>query len=373
MAAATVTLAGLSLAAGHHSLTNFQGRKVEARGTVMVTVCFDTIRTRLSGVCVLPRLTDGLDLILGMDFLSSGDLCIHTATGHMTLQGRRIANVGKPTIAVPEGVPTFLKDFGSVFAEPTELPPVRPGLDADIQLLPGAKLKEIKPIPMTSDKQLLCKQELDRLRAAGFIERSSAPFAAPAFFVQDKASSSRGPSKMRMVIDYRELNNASLSVPPSLPRIQDLLKACGPVPALFSKIDLRWGFNNLRLTAQASKLSAFTTDSLGTWQYKVMPFGIENGPAFMQTFMRSVLGRLEHDCAPIYLDDILVYSPTQDQHEKDLIRVFQALQEKDCHVRFEKCELMRETVNFVGFELSKGTTTKRIQHRGNNQLPYPYL
>jgi hypothetical protein len=101
-----------------------------------------------------------------------------------------------------------------------------------------------------------------------------------------------------------------------------------------------------------------------------MPFGIKNGPAFMQTFMRSVLGHLEHDCATIYLDDILVYSPTKDQHEKDLIRVFQALQEKDCHVRIEKCELMRDMVNFVGFELSKGTVR---QNESNTEavLNYP--
>ena len=130
---------------------------------------------------------------------------------------------------------------------------------------------------------------------------------------------------------------------------------------MFFKIDLRWGFNNLRLTPCASELSAFTTP-LGTFRYKVMPFGIKNGPAFMQHFMRSILGDLENKCITIYLDDILVFSQNAEEHEAHLRAVFQRLLENDCHVRIGKCELFQEKVNFVGFEILKGTVAQNVSN-----------
>ena len=142
---------------------------------------------------------------------------------------------------------------------------MRPGIDIDIILKPGKTLSTLKPIPMTPDKEALCRAQLDRLRAADFIETSTASYAATAFFVKDKASSPRGDAKDRMVIDYRALNKAALSTPPCLPSLQDLLRVCGPDAALFSKIDLRWGFNNLLLTPRPRELSAFTTP-LGTFR-----------------------------------------------------------------------------------------------------------
>ena len=148
-------------------------------------------------------------------------------------------------------------------------------------------------IPMPLDKEALCPVELDHLRAAGLIETCTTAYAAPAFFVKAKASSYCGEAKDRIIIDYRALNNATLSTPPCLPRLQDLLRVCGPEAAIFSKIDLLWGFNNLRQTPRASGLSAFTTPR-GTFRYKVMPFFIQNGPVFMQHFMRSILGDLEN-------------------------------------------------------------------------------
>jgi hypothetical protein len=84
-------------------------------------------------------------------------------------------------------MPTCLRIFGKAVAEPMTLPPIRPGLDADIELCPWRDLKEIKPILITPEKQLLCQQDLDRLCAAGFIKPTFVPFAALAFFVQDKA------------------------------------------------------------------------------------------------------------------------------------------------------------------------------------------
>lgn len=290
-----------------------------------------------------------------MDYLATGGFLIHCSTGRISLDGQRVATA-TPTIPAPEGAPDCLQSFGAVFAEPTHLRPVRPGIDADIILKPGKTLFPLKPIPMTPDKEALCRAELDRLRAADFIETSTAAYAAPAFFVKNKASSSHGDAKDRMVIDYRALNEATLSTPPRLPRLQDLLRVCGPNAAVFSKIDLRWGFNNLRLTPRASELSAFTTP-LGTFRYKVMPFGIKNGPAFMQHFMRSILGDLENKCITIYLDDILVFSENPAQHEKDLRAGFQRLLDNDCHVRLGKCELFQDKVNLVGFEVSKGNTT----------------
>ena len=307
-----------------------------------------------------PRLVHGAQVILGMDFPSLGAFSIHCGDGTMS-QGRRRVAASSPLISCPEGTSKCLSDFRAVFAEPTHLLSVRPGVDADIILKPGEVLSLLKLIPITPDKEALCRIELGRLRAADFMETSTAAYAAPAFFVKDKASSSRGEAKDRIVIDYRALNEATLSTPPCLPRLQDLLRVCGPEAAMFSKIDLCWGFNNLRLTPRASELSAFTTP-LGTFRYKVMPFGIKNGPTFMQHFMRSILGDLENKCITIYLDDILVFSKNAEEHEAHLRAVFQRLLENDCHVRIGKFELFQEKVNFVGFEISKGTVAQNVSN-----------
>ena len=365
--AAAVAFTGLTLSRESTTLTGFAGKNVKTRGTVTARIEFGSLDIDLPAIPVLPRLVHGAQVIFGMDFLSLGAVSIHCGDGTMTQGHRRVAATS-PSIPCPEGTPECLADFGAVFAEPTHLPPARPGVDADIILKPGKVLSPLKPISMTPDKEALCRIELDRLRAANFIETSTAAYAAPAFFVKDKASSSRGEAKDRMVIDYRALNEATLSTPPCLPRLQDLLRVCGPEAAIFSKIDLRWGFNNLRLTPRASDLSAFTTP-LGTFRYKVMPFGIKNGPAFMQHFMRSILGDLENKCITIYLDDILVFSRNAAEHEAHLRAVFQRLLENDCHVRIGKCELFQEKVNFVGFEISKGTIAQNVS---NTQAIHDY-
>ena len=358
--AAAVALAGLTLSRESTTMTSFAGKNIKTRGTIAARVELGGQTIDLPAVPVLPRLVHGAQVILGMDDLSAGEILIHCNTGRISRDILRIA-ASTPATPAPEGKPSCLQSFGAVFAEPTRLPPARPRVDADIILQPGKTLSPLKPIPMTPDKEALCRTELERLRAADFIETSTAAYAAPAFFVKDKASSSRGDAKDHMVIDYRALNEATLSTPPCLPRLQDLLCVCGPNAALFSKIDLRWGFNNLRLTPRASELFTFTTP-LGTFRYKVMPFGIKNGPAFMQHFMRLILGDLENKCVMIYPDDILVFSKDPAQHEKDLQAVFQHLLDNDYNVRLGKCELFQDKVNFVGFEVSKGNIAQNVSN-----------
>ena len=245
--AATVALIGQTPSREGTTLTGFAGKNIKTASTIAARVEFGGQDIDLPAIPVLPRLVHGAQIILGMDFLSLGAFSIHYADRIMS-QGRRRVAANSPPIPCPEGTPKCLADFRAVFAEPTHLPPARPGVDADIILKPGEILSTLKPIPKTPDKKALCRIELDHFRAANFIETSTAAYAAPAFFAKDKASYSRREAKDRIVIDYRALNEATLSTPPCLPRLQDLLRVCGPEAAIISKIDLHWGFNNLPMT-----------------------------------------------------------------------------------------------------------------------------
>ena len=178
--AAAVALTGLTLSRENTTLTGFAGKNVKTRGTIAARVEFRGLNIDLPAIPVLPRLVHGAQVILGMDFLSLGAFSIHRGDGTMSQGRRRVAASSSP-IPCPEGTPECLADFGAVFAEPTHHPPVRPGVDADIILKTGKVLSPLKPIPMTPDKEALCRIELDRLRAADFIETSTAAYAAPAF------------------------------------------------------------------------------------------------------------------------------------------------------------------------------------------------
>jgi hypothetical protein len=93
-----------------------------------------------------------------------------------------------------------------------------------------------------------------------------------------------------------------------------------------------------------------------------MPFGVKSGPAPMQHLMWSIFGHLENKYITINLDNILVYYPNKEQQEKDLPMVFQPRPDKDCHLWISKCELFKEKVNFIAFEISHGKVSQNISN-----------
>ena len=199
--------------------------------------------------------------------------------------------------------------------------------------------------PLSGTKLVAMKEQVSELIEKGWIQPSSSPWAAPILFVAKD-----GGTKLRLCVDFRDLNALTKKDAFPLPRL-DLSLHKAAHAAIFSKLDLASGFHQIAVHPPHHELTAFvlpeTVQGCALWEWRVMPFGLVNAPATFQRAMSFAL----RDCAGfaiVYIDDILVYSKNRQQHLEHLGKVFQCLQQQQYHVRLEKCQFLKTSVNFLG-------------------------
>ena len=256
--------------------------------------------------------------------------------------------------------PVYLEEFSKLFSEPTTLPPTRRGVDYELRL--SGRLEPSPEIAVKDPEAIaFIREQCDDLLKKGFIEARPSPKVPPAaaFVVFDKNSDSRGAStnprgKPRVVYDYRKLNAVSELLPPLLPRILDVVRRVAG-SRYFSKMDLRAGFHNLRMHPDSIESTAFYFPGLGTYVWKVLPFGIAGAPGAMEALMRHVLSKeLEKGGIEVYLDDILVHATTKEEHDALLHSVLGRLEENDFHLKAAKCAIPCSEVDFLGYRIRGG-------------------
>ena len=240
---------------------------------------------------------------------------------------------------------SMIERFKDVFPDdlPKELPPKRSS-DFRIQLKEGAKPVTRAPYRMSSVELAELKKQLDDLIEHGFIVPSKSPYGAPILFVRKKDGTTR------MCMDYRALNESTVKNSYPLPRVEDLLDQLQGAK-VFSKIDLRSGYHQIRIHEQDTHKTAFRS-RYGLYEFKVLPFGLTNAPAHFMALMQEVFHELLDTCALVYLDDVLIYSRTVDEHDKHLTRVLQLLREHKLYAKLSKCELYQSRISFLGHMLS---------------------
>ena len=155
-----------------------------------------------------------------------------------------------------------------------------------------------------------------------------------------------------MCVDYRLLNSQTIKNKYPLPRIAELFDRLQGARC-FSKIDLRSGYHQIRVAAGHEHKTAFNT-SLGQFEITVMPFGLTNAPATFMTLMNSIFRPLLYKCVVVFLDDILIYSPSPEQHVKDLSAVLQVIRQNQLYAKLSKCEFFANRVDFLGHIISAG-------------------
>ena len=188
-----------------------------------------------------------------------------------------------------------------------------------IELEPGHS-PPFRPIYRLSYKELAeLRKQLNELHVQGHISPSKSPYGAPILFV------SKADGTLRMCVDYRALNKITIKNRYPLPRTDDLLDQLHGAK-IFSKIDLRSGYHQVRIAECDVEKTAFRT-RYGHFEFLVMPFGLTNAPA---TFMALTNGVFQ-DCLDkfviVYLDDILIYSKTLEEHAQQLRLVLQRLRD----------------------------------------------
>ena len=255
-----------------------------------------------------------------------------------------------------------LKKFQSVFESPTKLPPSRPD-DHGITLIDDPKVPPWRPIPS------LCQFELQALKEylqsnleRNFIQHSKSPYGASVLFVKKKDGS------LRLCVDYRGLNNVTVKDRTPMPNIKEMHDRLNGAK-VFSKLDLRDGFNNILIKPEDTHKTAFRT-RYGHFEFRVLPFGLCNAPATFCRMMNRIFGDLYDKCIIAYVDDILIYSGSVDEHLGHLEEVLARLQEHTLFVKESKCsfgvsatEFCGTGVNQSGISLDKSKLEPLFAHR----------
>ena len=242
---------------------------------------------------------------------------------------------------VPKGIKNILQDYSDVF--PSELPkglPPKRGKDFKIELTPDATPQK-KGLYRMSEKELgELKKQPDTLLAQGFIRPSVSPWGAPVLFVSKKDKS------LRMCIDYRALNKVTVRNGYPLPRIDDIFDQLRNAK-WFSKIDLRTGYHQIRLSEESIELTAFRT-RYGHFEFLVLPFGLTNAPAHFMALMNNIFKDYLDKFVLAYLDDILIFSPTLEDHARHLRLVLDRLRKFKLYGKLSKCDFARQEVEYLG-------------------------
>ncbi|GJV12054.1 putative nucleotidyltransferase, ribonuclease H [Tanacetum coccineum] len=238
-----------------------------------------------------------------------------------------------------EDVP-IVQDFPEVFPEDLPgLPPTRQ-VEFQIDLVPGAAPVARAPYRLAPSEMKELSEQLKELSDKGFIRPSSSPWGAPVLFVKKKDGS------FRMCIDYRELNKLTVKNRYPLPRIDDLFDQLQG-SSVYSKIDLRSGYHQLRVREEDIPKTAFRT-RYGHYEFQVMPFGLTNAPAIFMDLMNRVCKPYLDKFVIVFIDDILIYSKNKQEHEEHLKLILELLKKEELYAKFSKCEFWIPKVQFLG-------------------------
>ncbi|SJL06532.1 uncharacterized protein ARMOST_09873 [Armillaria ostoyae] len=259
------------------------------------------------------------------------------------------AHAEKPTKTFEEMVPPDYRSFCNLFSKENfdELPERKPW-DHTIELIPNAKSTlDCKVYPLNRNEQEQLDKFLDENLESRRIMESKSPFASPFFFVKKKDGS------LRPVQDYRKLNEMTIKNRYPLPLISELIDKLQGAK-YFTKLDVRWGYNNVRIKEGDEHKAAFRTNR-GLFEPTVMFFGLTNLPATFQWMMNDIFKDLiSEGKVTIYLDDILIFTKDLDKHRRIVRRVLQKLRENKLFLKAEKCEFEVLETEYLGVIISEG-------------------
>lgn len=287
------------------------------------------------------------EVILGMTWLKDSNPDI--SWEDLSIKYRDTTEKGRAATITPEHLTTIPKEFhefGRIFDAESfkELPPHR-DYDCAIEFKEDSDLpKPGKMIPLSRLEEVTLDEfEKGELRD-GKIRPSKSSVASPCFYVK------KADGGLRLVTDYRKINEITKSDKFPLPLRGDLIEKLKDAK-IFTKLDLRWGFNNIRIKEGDEWKTAFRTKN-GLYEYTVMPFGLKNAPAVFQRFMNDILRDLLDVYVVVYLDDILIYSKNREDHEKHVKEVLKRIQDNNLFLKPSKCFFYVTTITYIGIVIS---------------------
>lgn len=268
-----------------------------------------------------------------------------------SLNDRSVSSVSFASLSpdrCPPHLQNLLSQYVDVFDKPKGLPPSRP-IKHTIPLDPAAPTPSRMPYRMSPRDLEELKRQLTELVEMGFIRPSSSAFASPVLLVPKPNGT------WRLCVDYRALNLATVKSKYPLPRLDDLFHQLHGA-RYFSKLDFTSGYWQIEMEPSDVHKTAFTT-RYGLFEWLVMPFGLTAAPSTFQRAMNSLFHDLLDQGVVVYLDDVLIYAKTLEEHNALLEQVLQRLREQKYYASLDKCYFAQEEVSFLGHRL----TAKGIQ------------
>jgi hypothetical protein len=319
------------------------------------------------------------DVVIGMDWLESHEAILNYKTKWLSLvddEGQRRVIVGRNQGVslrfvsslqlrksmrkgcklyvifalnekeVAEGLEHLLvvKEFADIF--PEELPGMPPKMELEftIDLKPGTEPIARTPYRMSTPELQELKMPLKELLDLGLIHPSASLWGAPVIFIRKKNGS------WRLCIDYRQLNKATIKNQYPLPRLNDLFDQMKGA-TMFSKINLRSGYHQLWIKEDDVPKTAFKT-RFGHYEFTILPFGLTNSPGVFMILMKEVFHEYLEKFVQVFIDDILIYSRTTEEHDEHSCLVLQCLREPKLYGKLSKCSFYQSRIHYLGHVIS---------------------
>jgi hypothetical protein len=258
---------------------------------------------------------------------------------------RGVKEEGEKGKSAGEMVPEEYHEYLSVFEKgESERMPLRKPWDHGIELKKGFVPKKSKVYPLSPQEQDEVDSFLNEQLRKGYIRPSKSLQTSPVFFIPKKDL------KKRMCTDYQYLNEWTVKNAYPLPLIAEIIDKVGTAK-VFTKMDLRWGYNNVRIKEGDEWKGAFATRR-GSFEPLVMFFGMTNSPSTFQNMMNDILKEeIDEGEVLVFIDDIVVFTETEKGHEEVVKRVLKKLKENDLFLKPEKCAFKVREVEFLGMIL----------------------
>jgi hypothetical protein len=269
------------------------------------------------------------------------------------VHGSTTLQLSLPSVVPPSVHHTFAQDledilvaykFPDIFSE--DLPGMPPDRDVEfiIELQPGTSPISRRPSKMTHKELAELKVQLNELLDKGYVRLSSSPWGCSALFVKKKDQS------LRLCIDYRPLNAVTIKNKYLLPRIDILFDQLAGA-RVFSKVDLRSSYHQIKICPEDVPKTAFST-KYGLYEYLVMSFGLTNAPAYFMYLMNTVFMPELDKFVVVFIEDILNYSKSEEEHAQHLRVILQELRDHQLYAMFTKCAFWLKEVPFLGHIIS---------------------
>jgi hypothetical protein len=237
-----------------------------------------------------------------------------------------------------------LTEFKDIFQEVPGLPPKR-DIGFSINLMPEAAQVLKSPYRMSTPELKELQLQLEEILKKGYIHPGVSSWGAPVLFVKKKDRT------LRLCIDFRQLNKVTVKNKYPLPRIDDIFDQLKGA-RIFSKIDLRSGYHQVRIKDEDINKTTFRT-RYGHYEFTMVSFGLTNAPDVFMCLMNGVFRDYLDKFVIVFLDDILVYSKSEEEHEQHLRMVLQVLKEHQLYAKLNKCSFYQRQIHYMGHIISE--------------------